>query len=111
MKGNSVRHKGYFGSETKPAQDTILFSILVCESVAIFHELGWMFMDRDAFEISDIIRPRGPFGRTSVYQAIKDGRLVARKFGRKTVILKEDWEAFLRGLPAINGNKQLTKPD
>lgn len=43
-------------------------------------------------------------GRTRVYAAVKDGKLKARKFGRRTVILREDLEAFLRALPAREPN-------
>ena len=38
-------------------------------------------------------------GRTKIFEAIKAGKLRARKEGRRTVILKEDLAAFLRALP------------
>ncbi len=37
-------------------------------------------------------------GRTSLYRAIKDGELRARKHGRRTVILRADLENFLTKL-------------
>lgn len=37
-------------------------------------------------------------GRTKLYQAINEGTLKARKFGRKTLILKSDLEEFLLNL-------------
>jgi hypothetical protein len=40
-------------------------------------------------------------GRTRLYDAIKDGDLVARKFGHRTIVLREDLEAFLRGLERV----------
>jgi excisionase family DNA binding protein len=38
-------------------------------------------------------------GRSKLYQAISAGRLQARKFGRRTVILRSDLERFLAALP------------
>ncbi|MCA6108563.1 excisionase family DNA-binding protein [Bradyrhizobium cenepequi] len=38
-------------------------------------------------------------GRTKIFQAIKDGKLSARKFGRRTIILADDLKAFLAALP------------
>lgn len=37
-------------------------------------------------------------GRTKIYQLINSGELKARKIGKRTVILKEDLEAFLSNL-------------
>ncbi len=38
-------------------------------------------------------------GRTRLYEAMKEGKLKARKFGNKTMILKRDLEEFLDNLP------------
>ena len=38
-------------------------------------------------------------GKTSIFAALKDGRLKARKFGRKLVFLDDDLRAFLASLP------------
>lgn len=38
-------------------------------------------------------------GRTRIFAAIGTKALVARKCGRRTVVLREDLIAFLRGLP------------
>jgi excisionase family DNA binding protein len=41
----------------------------------------------------------GGFGRTTAYEAIADGRLKARKLGRRTLVLADDLRDFLRTLP------------
>ena len=40
-------------------------------------------------------------GRTKIYQAIKEGRLVARKLGKKTLILPSDLRDYLSSLPLM----------
>jgi excisionase family DNA binding protein len=40
-------------------------------------------------------------GRTSLYQAIKDGRLQAIKQGRRTLILSEELRRWLDSLPKL----------
>lgn len=44
-------------------------------------------------------------GRTSLYAAINEGLLPAKKFGRKTIILRQDLEAFLASLPFYKSEK------
>ena len=39
-------------------------------------------------------------GRTKIYEEINAGRLVARKFGKKTLILRSDLRDFLNALPS-----------
>jgi excisionase family DNA binding protein len=38
-------------------------------------------------------------GRSSIYEAVRDGRLKARKLGHKTLLLRRDLEAFVESLP------------
>lgn len=45
-----------------------------------------------------------PFSRSGLYKAISEKRLVARKDGRKTIILESDWDSYLRSLPALGTN-------
>ena len=37
--------------------------------------------------------------RDAVYRAIRSGKLPARKFGKRTLILENDLEAFIKSLP------------
>lgn len=38
-------------------------------------------------------------GRTKLYREMKEGRIVARKIGRKTVFLADEIERYLSSLP------------
>jgi excisionase family DNA binding protein len=40
-------------------------------------------------------------GRTTLYEMIKRGKLVARKVGVRTIVLQEDLAAFLHGLERV----------
>jgi hypothetical protein len=44
-------------------------------------------------------------GRDSVYAAIRIGKLIARKYGRRTIVLDDDMRAFLDALPRLGGDK------
>ena len=39
-------------------------------------------------------------GRSAIYQAISDGKLIAKKAGRRTIILPKHLKAYLESLPA-----------
>lgn len=41
-------------------------------------------------------------GKTKAYAEAKSGRLILRKIGSKTVILRSDAEAWLRSLPTAS---------
>ena len=41
--------------------------------------------------------------RDAIYGAIRTGKLPARKFGKRTLILDEDLRTFLRSLPRFGG--------
>ncbi len=53
-----------------------------------------------AKSVTDLAKA-GPFGRTFLYQEIRAGRLKARKAGRATIVLDEDWRVFLESLPMV----------
>ena len=40
-------------------------------------------------------------GRTKLYQAIAEGSLRARKYGKRTIILRDDLRRFLAALPVV----------
>jgi hypothetical protein len=63
-----------------------------------------------AYRIPEVCELSG-LGRTSIYSAIKAGHLVARKFGRATIVLAQDFETFLRNLPATNGRLSMDNYD
>ncbi len=55
---------------------------------------------KTAFTIDELTKT-GPLGRTSIYEAIRNGQLTARKFGKRTFVLATDFEVFLNSLPKI----------
>lgn len=55
-------------------------------------------MTQRTFTIKSL-REAGIMGATKAYEEIKAGRLVARKVGRRTIILDEDLKAWLDALP------------
>ncbi len=56
-----------------------------------------------AYTIAATCKAAG-LGRTKIYQLIKSGKLVARKCGRRTLILAADLDDFLRHLPSQPGS-------
>jgi excisionase family DNA binding protein len=48
-------------------------------------------------------------GRDSIYSAIRDRHLVARKFGRRTLVTDDDLRQFLAGLPRAGGQEDAPK--
>jgi hypothetical protein len=56
--------------------------------------------EKIAYRIDELVA-KGPFKRSTIYDRIASGELVARKCGRATVVLADEWERFLRDLPAM----------
>jgi len=57
-------------------------------------------LNREGFSIPEAAAVAG-IGRTKIYEAINDGSLIARKHGKRTIILRDDLRAFLTALPAV----------
>ncbi len=57
-------------------------------------------MERAAYSIAQLVQD-GVGSRSKLYEEINEGRLIARKRGRSTIILAEDKRAYLQSLPAI----------
>ena len=55
-------------------------------------------MDEELMSIDEASEASG-LGRNSLYKAINSGELIARKYGRRTMILKSDFQDFLEALP------------
>ncbi len=55
-------------------------------------------LQREALSVSEACAVAG-VGRTKIYQAINDGKLKARKCGKRTLILRGDLREFLASLP------------
>ena len=57
-------------------------------------------MNRKAFSPAEATTIAG-VGRTTLFAEIKEGRLVARKCGRRTLILEDDLLKWLNALPLV----------
>ena len=55
-----------------------------------------------SYSIAEAVQVSG-LGRTKLFAEIRGGRLPARKFGTRTVILADDLRTFLEGLPLVRG--------
>ncbi|MCP4182429.1 MAG: helix-turn-helix domain-containing protein [Hyphomicrobiales bacterium] len=59
-------------------------------------------MDKRAFSLPEVVELTS-IGRSKVYENITSGHLRAVKAGKRTLVLSEDLDAFLKNLPAVNG--------
>lgn len=60
-----------------------------------------------SFTIEQAVKATG-VGRTAIFAAIKSGRLVARKNGRRTLIASSDLQQFISNLPTV-GRESMKK--
>jgi excisionase family DNA binding protein len=57
-------------------------------------------LEKMAFSVDEAAMRAG-LGRDRIYTAIRDGNLVARKFGRRTLITADALRHFLDSLPPL----------
>jgi predicted DNA-binding transcriptional regulator AlpA len=58
-------------------------------------------MVKQAYTVNEVIKEIG-IGRSKLYAEIKDGKIIPRKIGKKTIFLAKDVETYLNDLPTIN---------
>jgi excisionase family DNA binding protein len=56
-------------------------------------------VQREALSVAEACVAAG-LGRTKLYEAISKGDLIARRYGRRRIILREDLTRFLAALPS-----------
>jgi hypothetical protein len=69
-------------------------------SSAQLSESDRAYKGRVGYSINEAAAVAG-LGRDSIYAAIRAGKLVARKYGKRTIILDPDLRAFLGALPRM----------
>ena len=62
-----------------------------------------------AFTLSEL-EASGPLSRSAIYREIREGRLIARKAGKSTIVLAQDWDDFLHALPRMKVDVAVTEP-
>ena len=60
---------------------------------------------KPAYTVEELLQIH-PGGRTRLYDAIKAGQLVARKIGRQTIILDDEYQAYLQSLPKFEAKAE-----
>jgi hypothetical protein len=61
--------------------------------------------DLGGFSVNGFCRWAG-IGRTAAYAEIKDGRLAARKFGKRTIIPVAEARRWFEALPSLKQGRQ-----
>lgn len=60
--------------------------------------VGLPEMSKQALSVADALNAIS-IGRTKLYREMKEGRIAARKIGRKTVFLADEIDRYLASLP------------
>ena len=59
-----------------------------------------LLMKKQGLSVNEACAIAG-IGKTKLYEAINTGQLEARKYGKRTLILRDDLLRFLTSLPAV----------
>ena len=62
-----------------------------------------MISSKKAYSVSEIVSSTG-LGKTYVYSLIKSGQLLAKKVGKRTIVLDGDLSQYLNSLPNFKVN-------
>jgi hypothetical protein len=57
-----------------------------------------------AYRITELAT-MGPFKRSTIYNLIRSGDLVAKRIGRSTFVMAEDWAALIDKAPAVTPDR------
>lgn len=57
-----------------------------------------------ALTVPEVVQASG-LARSRIYEALRDGKLVARKAGRRTLIMVADLETYLADLPTYQAGE------
>jgi hypothetical protein len=62
------------------------------------------------YKVREVVDRLG-LNTAGIYELIRSGRLVARKFNKRTLILERDLEAFIESLPKIRPKDLVSPPN
>jgi hypothetical protein len=58
-----------------------------------------------AFDVKEARRRLGNASHSAFYKLVREGRLVIRKMGNRTLVTPEDLRACIKGLPKVGGGQ------
>jgi hypothetical protein len=71
--------------------------------------IGFLTKFKRGYSIDELAEA-GPISKSQIHKQIREGALIARKCGKRTVILPADWEAFLQALPRSGIDQPIVEP-